>query len=38
MPGAEAPMFKYVCHERNIGIEGVLAGARADEKAAAAGR
>jgi hypothetical protein len=30
------PVFEYACHEGNIGLEGILAGARADEKAAAA--
>ena len=38
MPRAEAPMFEYACHEGNIGMEGILAGTRADEKSAAAGR
>jgi hypothetical protein len=31
-------MFEYACHEGNIGMEGILAGARADEKSATAGR
>jgi len=30
------PVFEYACHEGNIGLEGILAGARADERAAAA--
>ena len=38
MPRAEAPMFEYACHEGNIGMEGILGGARADDKAAAEGR
>lgn len=29
------PVFEYACHEGNIGLEGILAGARADERAAA---
>ncbi len=29
------PMFEYACHEGNIGMEGILAGARAEEAAAA---
>ena len=28
-----APMFEYACHEGNYGMENVLAGARAAEKA-----
>ena len=28
------PIFEYACHEGNIGLEGILAGARADERAA----
>ena len=32
------PIFEYACHEGNIGMEGILAGARADEARAAAGR
>jgi hypothetical protein len=27
-------IFEYACHEGNIGMEGILAGARADDKAA----
>ena len=27
------PMFEYACHEGNIGMEGILAGARAEEAA-----
>jgi len=30
------PVFEYACHEGNIGMVGILAGARADERAAAA--
>ena len=32
----DEPMFEYACHEGNIGMEGILAGARVEE--AAAGR
>ncbi len=35
MRGTDAPMFEYACHEGNHSMEGILAGARADEKAAA---
>ncbi len=28
-------LFEYACHEGNYSMEGILAGARADEKAAA---
>ena len=31
------PVFEYACHERNYGMEGILAGARADDKTAAEG-
>jgi hypothetical protein len=31
------PFFEYACHEGNIGLAGILAGARADEQAARAG-
>ena len=30
------PVFEYACHEANIGMEGIMAGARALEKAEAA--
>jgi hypothetical protein len=30
------PIFEYACHEGNSGLVGILAGARAEEKAAAA--
>jgi len=29
-------MFEYACHEGNYGMEGILSGAREDEKKAAA--
>ena len=28
----EAPMYEYACHEGNYGMEGIMAGARADER------
>ncbi len=28
------PIFEYACHEGNVGLAGILAGARAEEKAA----
>ena len=31
----DVPMFEYACHEGNYSMEGILAGARAEEKAAA---
>ena len=31
------PVYEYACHEGNYGMEGILAGARADERAAASG-
>ena len=34
----DEPIFEYACHEGNIGMEGILAGARADEAKAAGGR
>ena len=32
----EGPLFEYACHEGNYGLYNILAGARADEQAAAA--
>ena len=32
---SDAPMFEYACHEGNIGMDGILSGHRADERAAA---
>lgn len=29
------PLFEYACHEGNLGMEGILAGARAQERASA---
>ena len=35
MTKTQGPMFEYACHEGNYSMEGILAGARAEEKAAA---
>ena len=35
LKGTEDPIFEYACHEGNYGMEGILAGARADERVAA---
>lgn len=35
---SEDPVFEYACHEGNIGMEGILSGARALEKAEAEAR
>ena len=35
MMRADAPLFEYACHEGNYGMEGILAGHRADERKAA---
>ena len=35
MTRIDGPMFEYACHEGNYGMEGILAGARADERSAA---
>jgi hypothetical protein len=34
MSKSEEPIYEYACHEGNYGMTGVLAGARAEEKAA----
>ena len=34
----DEPIFEYACHEGNIGMEGILAGARADEARTAGSR
>jgi hypothetical protein len=31
-------MFEYACHEGNYGMEGILSGARAEERANASGK
>ena len=33
---SQDPLFEYACHEGNLGMEGILAGYRAQERAAAA--
>ena len=38
MQKIEGPIFEYACHEGNYGLIGILAGARADDAAAAAER
>jgi hypothetical protein len=35
MSRIDAPVYEYACHEGNYAMAGILAGARADEKAAA---
>ncbi len=32
---ADHPLYEYACHEGNYGMEGILAGARAEDRAAA---
>jgi len=32
---ASGPLYEYACHEGNYSMEGILKGARAQEKAAA---
>jgi hypothetical protein len=32
------PLYEYACHEANYGMTGILAGARAEEKAEAAAK
>ena len=34
----EGPLFEFACHEGNYGMTGILAGHRAEERAAAAAR
>jgi hypothetical protein len=29
---SKAPMYEYACHEGNLGLAGILSGARAEEK------
>ena len=33
----DAPLYEYACHEGNYAMEGILGGARADERSVAAG-
>ena len=35
MTKTQGPMFEYACHEGNYAMEGILSGARADERAGA---
>jgi hypothetical protein len=30
---SDEPMFEYACHEGNIGMDGILAGHRSEERA-----
>ena len=38
MTRTEVPMYEYACHEGNYSMEGILAGARADERKATEGQ
>ncbi len=38
MARAEGPMYEFACHEGNYGLLNILAGSRAEERAAAQGR
>ena len=38
MTRIQGPMFEYACHEGNYGLVGILAGSRAQEKAAEEGK
>jgi hypothetical protein len=38
MSAAPGPIAEYACHEGNYALRGILAGARADDKAEEAGR
>jgi hypothetical protein len=38
MTRSDGPIYEYACHEGNYGMFGILSGARAQEKAAAATR
>ena len=35
LKGTEDAIYEYACHEGNIGMEGILAGHRAEEREAA---
>jgi hypothetical protein len=37
LDGTEDPIFEYACHEGNYAMPGILAGARAEERAATEG-
>jgi hypothetical protein len=32
MAQVDGPIFEYACHEANYGLEGILRGARAEER------
>jgi len=34
---SSSPIYEYACHEGNVGLAGILAGARAEERAAGPG-
>ena len=36
MMQSEGPLYEYTCHEGNYGMDGILSGHRAEERAAAA--
>jgi hypothetical protein len=38
MERTDGPIYEYACHEGNYALPDILAGARAKEKAAAAGQ
>jgi hypothetical protein len=38
MPKTQGEMYEYACHEGNVGLKGILAGARQEEKEAGAAR
>jgi hypothetical protein len=38
LPKTQGEMYEYACHEGNVGLRGILAGARQEEKEAAAAR
>ena len=37
MRRTDMPLFEYACHEGNYSMEGILSGARADDRAAVEG-
>jgi hypothetical protein len=38
MHATKGPIYEYACHEGNYSLSGILAGARTEEKRAAAAR
>jgi len=38
MQRSQEPVYEFACHEGNIALKGILAGARADEARVAAGK